>query len=116
LADPLTRLRGHVYFSDVFGDGDPKRVLVVSWNAVNELMRQPVVALISSVDRDRQLDTYVQIEPDEGGVYKTSFILCHALFTVDEEHIDAQSLGEIEPWTLLQVEDKLATALDFHSN
>lgn len=92
-----------------------KRVLVVSWNAVNGGLRQPVCAVITGEERERSLPTYVQLDPREsdGGVERPSFILCHALHTLTERHLDAHPLGHVPGYKMAEVEEAIARALDF---
>ena len=121
--DEMTRRRRYIYrahlpeLHDVSLAEAPerKRVLVVSWNAVNGGLRQPVCAVITDEERERTLPTYVELDPAEtdGGVERPSFILCHALHTLTERHLDAHPLGQIAGYKMAEVEEAIARALDF---
>lgn len=79
---PVTAQRGEVYHADP-GFDELKGVLVVSWNPINELLH-PVVAFITSTERERSLDTYVVLEPPEANVRMRSFILCHDIWDLGD--------------------------------
>jgi mRNA-degrading endonuclease toxin of MazEF toxin-antitoxin module len=72
MARPLTRRRGFIYSAELEGLDERKLVLIVSWDAINEGMRQPICALVTSNDRERALPTYVELDVGEGGVTKPS--------------------------------------------
>jgi mRNA-degrading endonuclease toxin of MazEF toxin-antitoxin module len=110
----LTRRRGFVYYARLEGVADPKTVLVVSWNAINDGLRQPVCAVVSSTDRERTLPTHVELTPGEGGVRERCWVLCHSLYTLTEAALDSRPLGDaLPPWRMGEVERALARALDF---
>jgi mRNA-degrading endonuclease toxin of MazEF toxin-antitoxin module len=100
-----------VYFTDL-GRLGRKRVLVVSYEAINRGLGQPVCALITSRDRPRSLNTYVEIDPPDGGVTETSFILCHHLQTLLEAKMDEKPEGFISGPKMLEVHAALKKALD----
>jgi mRNA-degrading endonuclease toxin of MazEF toxin-antitoxin module len=104
------RRRGDIYYAEL-GDIGRKPVLVVSWDAINDGLKRPICALITSVDRERALPTYVAIEPNESGLRETSYVLCHALATLVEEVLDPAPVGTLPPWRMTQV-TALSTALD----
>jgi mRNA-degrading endonuclease toxin of MazEF toxin-antitoxin module len=106
------RRRGGVYFADLGPRIGRKRVAVVSYEGINRGLRQPVCALITSRDRPRELDTYVEIHPPEGGIRETSFVLCHYLITVPESSLDEEPEGLLTAPTMLEVRDGLRRALD----
>ena len=107
----MTRRRGEIYYAELEGVGR-KPVLIVSWNAINEGLRRPICALITSTDRERSLPTHVLIEPVESGLQDTSFVLCHALIVLTEEQIDPAPVGELPSWKQAEVEMALRYALD----
>ena len=86
---------------------------MISWNAVNEGLRQPICALITTNVRDRSLPTYVEIDPSDSGLPEPSFVLCHAIFVKDESEMDAHATGELSYPKMLEVERAIARALDF---
>jgi mRNA-degrading endonuclease toxin of MazEF toxin-antitoxin module len=103
-------VRGGLYFADLPGVGD-KRVLVVSWNAINDGLRSPIVCLITSTQRARSLPTDVSVSAGEAGMGEDSWILCHEITTLDAERI-RDEIGVLPPPLLVQVETALKQALD----
>jgi mRNA interferase MazF len=110
----LTRRRGGVYYAELDGIGR-KPVLVVSWNAINDGLRQPICVLITRNPRDRTLPTYVPIEPEESGLSDPSYALCHGLITLREDDLDPAPIGHLPPWKMAEVERALRQALDLDS-
>jgi len=103
-------VRGGLYFAALPGVGD-KRVLVVSWNAINDGLRSPIVCLVTSSRRERSLPTNVPLAAGEAGTTTDSWILCHELATLDAEDI-RREIGSLPPPLLVQVEAALRQALD----
>jgi mRNA-degrading endonuclease toxin of MazEF toxin-antitoxin module len=103
--------RGDLFFAELEVIGR-KLVLIVSWDEINERMRQPIVCLVSAKWRSRSLATYVELDPPEGGVNRSSFILCHALLTIPEWRLETEPLGSLGSATMYRVEQALACALD----
>lgn len=103
-------VRGGLYFAGLPGVGD-KRVLVVSWNAINDGLRSPIVCLVSSAQRERSLPTSVPLAAGEAGMGEDSWILCHEIATLDAEKF-RREIGVLPPSLLVQVETALRHALD----
>ncbi|HEY5160760.1 MAG TPA: type II toxin-antitoxin system PemK/MazF family toxin [Gaiellaceae bacterium] len=103
-------VRGGLYFAAFPGVGD-KRVLIVSWNAINAGLRSPIVCLVTSSRRERPLPTDVPLAADEAGMTDESWILCHEIATLDAEDIRGE-IGVLLPPLLVQVEAALRQALD----
>jgi mRNA interferase MazF len=106
----LTIHRGGVYFAALPTIGD-KPVLVVSWDAVNRGLRQPIVARVTSAARRRTLPTHVELEAGEGGLTEPSVVLCHELVTLREDAIRRQA-GTLPLGRLIEVDYALRRALD----
>ena len=102
--------RGDVYYVNLQGVG-MKLGAVVSWDSINRGMRQPIIARITRRERERSLPTYVELQPGEGGVRETSYVLCHELLTLREDDF-TERLGILPLGRLLQVEAALKRALD----
>lgn len=105
--------RGELYFADLEDIGQ-KLVLVVSRDEVNERLN-PVVCLVTSTDRERTVPSFVTIDPPEGGVWKPSAILCHALLTIERWRLAPECLGSVSARTLAAVSERLAWVLDEES-
>jgi len=102
--------RGSLYFADLDGLGD-KRVLVVSWDAINQGMRSPIVCLVTPTARARALPTDVHIPAGVGGMELDSWVLCHEISTLDEDDF-RREIGELPAPLLVDVEAALRRALD----
>ena len=106
--DP-TRRRGEIYSAHL--DIGDHYVLVVSWDSINEGLRQPICALITSKDQYRALPTYVAVDPLESGLSTTSYVLCHALFVLTEDQLDPAPKGRLPIRRMAEVDDALKIAL-----
>ncbi len=88
-----------------------KPVVVVSTRVVSVALR-PVVARITSIERDRPLPTAVALDDGEvAGLPARSWIICHDLATlVGDEPLER--LGVLSPARMVDVEDALRSVLD----
>jgi len=82
----VTLDRGTVHETNFPGLGR-RPALVVSWDAVDLRLRQPILARITTADRQRWLDTFVAIGAGEAGLERDSVVLCHELVTVPAEDV-----------------------------
>lgn len=103
-------VRGGLYFA-AFPDVEDKRVLVVSWDAINHGMRSPIVCLVTAAPRERSLPTNVRVPAGEAGMDEDSWILCHEIATLDAEDF-RREVGVLPAPLLVQVEAALRQALD----
>lgn len=101
--------RGDVGWATLPGTGR-KPVVVVSARVVTVALR-PVVARITSVQRDRALPTAVALEDGEvAGLPARSWIVCHDLATlVTDEPIEP--IGRLSPARMVDVEEALRVVL-----
>ena len=106
----MNLLRGELYWAEMPEIGR-KLFLIVSWNAVNRGLRQPIVARVTATERERALPTHVELKPGEGGVPERSWILCHELVTLRESNL-VERLGELPLGRVLEVDTALRRALD----
>jgi mRNA-degrading endonuclease toxin of MazEF toxin-antitoxin module len=98
--------RGAVWTARLPGIG-LKPVVIVSDRAVT-LALHPIVARITSVERERAVPTAVAIEPGEvAGLEKHSYVLCHDLVTLSDGDL-AEHLGILPTQRLLDIENRLA--------
>ncbi len=101
--------RGDVAWASLPGVGR-KPVVLVSTRVVSVALR-PVVARITSVERDRPLLTAVALEDGEvDGLPRHSWVVCHDLATlVTDEPIEP--MGRLSPARMVEVEDALRATL-----
>ncbi len=98
--------RGAVWTARLPGIG-LKPVVIVSDRAVT-LALHPIVARITSVERERAIPTAVAIEPGEvEGLPERSYVLCHDLVTLNDGDL-VKRLGVLPTQRLLDIEDRLA--------
>ena len=84
-----------------------KPVVIVSDRAVT-LALHPIVARITSVERQRAVPTAVEIESGEvEGLQERSYVLCHDLVTLDDGDL-VKRLGIVPTQRLLDIENRLA--------
>ena len=102
--------RGTVWWADL-PDVGRKPVVVISANVVTNLLR-PVVARVTAQERPRSLRTFVELGPDEAGLPQRSFVLCHALDTLDRGRFDNEPVGELPFGRMVELERALHFALD----
>ena len=105
-----TPRQGELYFAELEDIGR-KLVLVLSNEQVNELLH-PVVCLVTSTERERALQTFVLIDPPEGGVWKPSAILCHALLTIERWRLADEPIGQVSTATMGKVRVALSAVFD----
>ncbi len=105
------RRRGGVYHAKLPGVAERKIVLVVSWHAANAGQR-PIVVRVTSKWRPREIPTYVELDPGEGGLREQSWVLCHEMTMLLEEAIDKEPLGTLSFGRMLEVNAALKRTLD----
>lgn len=102
--------RGDVGWATLPGIGR-KPVVVVSSRVVSVALR-PVVARITSIERDRPLPTAVALEDGEvAGLPARSWIICHDLATLAGDE-PLERLGALSPARMVDVEEALRAVLD----
>jgi mRNA interferase MazF len=102
--------RGGIYHADWPSVGD-KRVVVVSWDAINQTLRSPIVCLVTSRGRERSLPTVVPIPAGDAGMDSDGWVLCHEVAMLDAARFRAE-IGVLPPPLLREVELGLRRALD----
>jgi mRNA-degrading endonuclease toxin of MazEF toxin-antitoxin module len=101
--------RGDVCWARLPGVGRTP-VLIVSARVVTLALR-PIVARITSVERDRPVPTAVRLEDGEvSALPERSWVICHDLFTLlDSERLER--IGTVSPRRMVDVEEALRAAL-----
>jgi len=101
--------RGAVWTAEI-PDIGLKPAVVVSSRLVT-LKLSPIVARITSVDRERSLSTVVALPAGElEALSQDSFILGHDLFTLPMEAL-VEHLGWLQSEHMFEVDDAVLTAL-----
>jgi mRNA-degrading endonuclease toxin of MazEF toxin-antitoxin module len=95
-------------------DGEARKiVLVVSRDALNEAGMNVILARLTSRERYRGFPTAVEVEPsDDNGLSRTSFVLCHDVFSLPQAVLDPRRKGKLELWPLRLVGNALRYVLD----
>jgi mRNA-degrading endonuclease toxin of MazEF toxin-antitoxin module len=98
--------RGDVW-SVLIPDVGTKPAVIVSDRTVSLALR-PIVARITSVERNRSVPTTVALSGGEvEGLPDPSYVLCHDLTTVEEGGM-SKHLGAVPRERLIEIEDRLA--------
>lgn len=101
--------RGDVAWA-LLPDVGHKPVVVVSARVVTLALR-PIVARITSVDRERAIPTAVALDDGEiAGLPSRSWVICHDLATLVADE-PLQVLDRLSPGRMLEIEDGLRAAL-----
>jgi mRNA-degrading endonuclease toxin of MazEF toxin-antitoxin module len=101
--------RGAVWTAE-FPDIGLKPAVIVSSSPVT-LRLHPIVARVTSVDRERSLATVVALDPGEiDGLPQASFVLGHDLYTLPTEGL-ATHMGWLQWERMLEVDSAVLNAL-----
>jgi mRNA-degrading endonuclease toxin of MazEF toxin-antitoxin module len=101
--------RGAVWTAE-FPDIGLKPAVIVSSSPVT-LRLHPIVARVTSVDRERSLATVVGLDPGEvDGLPQASFVLGHDLYTLPTEGL-VTHMGWLQWERMLEVDSAVLTAL-----
>jgi mRNA-degrading endonuclease toxin of MazEF toxin-antitoxin module len=101
--------RGAVWTADI-PDIGRKPVVIVSSRLVT-LKLSPIVARITSTQRERTISTVVTLDAGEvDGLPLVSFVLGHDLFTVPTRAL-LEHHGELRPERMMEVDAAVLTAL-----
>jgi len=87
--------------------------LVISANPFNNSKAELVIVIPITSTR-RGLSTHVQINPPEGGVVNTSYLMCEQVRSVSVNRFAANSTGRVGAGTLNMIEQILTMLLDFN--
>lgn len=105
--------RGAVWIVDL-PDVGSKPAVIVSARLVT-LKLNPIVARITSVARERTIETVVTLDHGEvDGLPDPSFVLGHDIYTLSEGAL-VKHLGWLQSDRMMEVEDAMMTALGVES-
>ena len=101
----LEPVRGHE-------QGRTRPTLIVS-NDIFNRGSTDLVTIVPVTTRARPVRTFFRIEPPEGGLPQTSYIICDQIRTISKERL-GRRFGAVSPATLAEVERRLTFLLDLH--
>ena len=84
--------------------------LVVSADGFNR-GRANLVIVVPLTSTARGVPLHVQVDPPEGGVRETSYVMCEAVRSISSDRLE-RAWGAVSPSTLATVEDRLRVVLD----
>lgn len=61
---------------------------------------------------ERGIPFHIRVDPPEGGVQATSYILCDALRSISRDRLSGRSWGKVSPNTLQAVEEVLRLLME----
>lgn len=99
----LDPVRGHE-------QGRVRPALVVSTDIFNH-GAIGLVTVVPITSKVRPIRTWLRIEPPEGGLTQTSFIICDQIRTISKDRL-GKRLGSISPASLAEAERRLKFLLD----
>lgn len=99
----LEPVRGHE-------QGRVRPALILSNNVVNH-GPSGLVTVVPMTTKARPLRSFLKVEPPEGGVQKTSYIICDQVRTISAERL-GRRFGSVSGKTLIEVERRVRFLLD----
>jgi len=107
--------RGEVWRVDLepVGGHEQGRVrpaLIVSASILNR-GASGLVTVVPITSKGRPVRSFLRIDPPEGGISKTSFLICDQIRTISTDRL-LRRLGAARPLTMAQVEERLKFLLD----
>lgn len=99
----LEPVRGHE-------QGRLRPALVVSTDILNHGPAN-LVTVVPITTKGKPLRSFLRIDPPEGGLPQTSYIICDQLRTIAKERL-SKRFGSVSPPVLSEVEERLKFLLD----
>jgi mRNA interferase MazF len=84
---------------------------VLSADAINHGPSE-LVTIVPITTKGRNLRSFLRIDPPEGGLPQTSFIICDQVRTISVQRLTSR-YGAVGAATLLEVERRIRFLLDF---
>jgi mRNA interferase MazF len=109
-------LRGEVWrvdFEPVRGheQGRIRPALIISNDIVNT-SSSGLVTVVPITTKSRHIRSFLKIEPPDGGLSQTSFIICDQVRTVSKERLGNRRFGSVPGYLLAEVERRLKFLMD----
>ena len=88
-------------------------VLIISTNTFNHGLADMII-IVPLTSTARRIPFRVQVNPPDGGVSNTCYVLCDSVRAISKERLDARrgAWGQVDAATLTQVEDYLRILLE----
>lgn len=86
-------------------------VLVISTDVFNHGPAS-LIFVLPLTRTNRHIPLHVPLEPPEGGLKTTSYVLCDALRSISKERLRGEARGRVSTQILLLVEDRLRVLLE----
>jgi mRNA interferase MazF len=108
--------RGEIWLADLnptrgHEQAGRRPVLIVSTDAFNHGPAE-LLFVLPLTQTDRRIPIHIPVEPPEGGVTVSSFVLCDALRSIAKTRLAGRPWGVVSPQTMRKVEDTLRILLD----
>ena len=108
-------MRGEIWRADLepvrgHEQGRVRPVLIISNNILNH-GPSDLLTIVPLTTKARPLRAFLRIDPPEGGLSQTSYIICDQVRTITKERI-GRRFGGISPRNLSEVERRLKFLLD----
>lgn len=108
-------MRGEIWRADLepvrgHEQGRIRPVLIISNSTLN-LGPSDLLTIVPLTTKARPLRAFLRVEPPEGGLSHTSYIICDQVRTITKERI-GKRFGSVSPATLSEVERRLKFLLD----
>ena len=85
--------------------------LIISTNTFNHGPADLVV-ILPITTKMRKIWWHVKINPPEGGLKKTSFIICNQIRTISKQRLQGKPLGKVNPKTINEIEKRIKILLE----
>ncbi len=99
----LERVRGHE-------QGRSRPALVISNDVFNH-GPSDLVTIVPITTRARPIRSFLRVDPPEGGLPQTSFIICDQIRTISRDRL-GKRFGAVSVATLAEVEQRIRFLLD----
>ena len=108
--------RGEIWrvdFDPVRGheQGRTRPALIISNDIVNQSPAR-LLTVVPITTKERKLRSYLRLDPPEGGLSQSSYIICDQIRTISHERL-GRKYGSVSRSVLAEVETRLKFLLDF---
>jgi mRNA interferase MazF len=90
---------------------DRRPCVILSNDRFNASAAELVIA-VPMTSSDKAMPTHVRIDPPEGGIRNTSFVICEGIRSVARQYL-LRRLGVVTPQTMTEIELRLRDLMNF---